>query len=60
MWELLDRVIDNRLVLAGPIRTAQALAEQVVMPNFWVIGGVASGVSRWGFYCRLSSGSCWR
>ena len=29
VWELLDHVVDNRLVLAGPIRTAQALADQV-------------------------------
>ena len=34
VWEILDRVIDNRLVIAGPIRTFQALCEQIVEPTF--------------------------
>lgn len=37
VWEVADHVIDNRLVLAGPIRTLQALAEQVVKSGFWAI-----------------------
>ena len=60
VWELLDHVVDNRLVLAGPIRTAQALADQVVMPNFWMIVGASFGRIALGFYCRLRWASCWR
>ncbi len=37
VWEVADRLIGNRLVLAGPIRTLEALAAQVAKPNFWVI-----------------------
>lgn len=43
VWELLDHIVDNRLVLAGPIRTVQALCEQVVMPDFWLIVGASFG-----------------
>ncbi len=49
VWEVLDRVVDNRLVLAGPIRTLQALADQVVMPNFWMIVGASFGRIALGF-----------
>ena len=49
VWELLDHVVDNRLVLAGPIRTLQALADQVVMPNFWMIVGASFGRIALGF-----------
>ena len=49
VWEVLDHVVDNRLVLAGPIRTLQALAGQVVMPNFWMIVGASFGRIALGF-----------
>lgn len=56
VWELLDRVVDNRLVLAGPIRTAQALADQVVMPNFWMIVGASFGRIALGFLLSFAVG----
>lgn len=49
VWELLDRVIDNRLVLAGPIRTAQALVEQLGASDFWIICGASFGRIAVGF-----------
>lgn len=49
IWELLDRVVDNRLVLAGPIRTFQALCEQVVQVDFWSIVGASFGRIALGF-----------
>ena len=49
VWELLDHVIDNRLVLAGPIRTAQALVAQIGQPDFWVICGASFGRIALGF-----------
>ena len=43
VWELLDRVVDNRLVLAGPIRTLQALVDQIVQPTFLTVVGCSFG-----------------
>lgn len=43
VWELVDHIVDNRLVLAGPIRTLQALAEQIVQPEFLTIVGFSFG-----------------
>lgn len=49
IWQLLDVIIDNRLVLAGPIRVAQALVEQIGQPDFWVICGASFGRIALGF-----------
>lgn len=49
VWEVLDRVVDNRLVLAGPIRTLQALGDLVVLQNFWAIVGASFGRIALGF-----------
>ena len=49
VWQLLDVIIDNRLVLAGPIRVAQALVEQLGQPDFWVICGASFGRIALGF-----------
>lgn len=49
IWQLLDAIIDNRLVLAGPIRVAQALVEQISQPDFWVICGASFGRIALGF-----------
>lgn len=49
IWQLLDVIIDNRLVLAGPIRVAQALVEQLGQPDFWVICGASFGRIALGF-----------
>ena len=49
IWQLLDVIIDNRLVLAGPIRVAQALVEQIGQPDFWVICGASYGRIALGF-----------
>lgn len=56
MWELLDRIVDNRLLLAGPIRTLQALFEQLVKPNFWAICGATFGRIALGFLLALGIG----
>ena len=49
IWELLDRIVNNRLVLAGPIRTLEALGEQIVQPDFWLICGGSFGRIALGF-----------
>lgn len=49
VWELLDHVVDNRLILAGPIRTAEALVEQVAQPDFLLICAASFGRISLGF-----------
>ena len=49
VWQLLDVIVDNRLILAGPIRVAQALAEQIVEPDFLLIIGASFGRIALGF-----------
>lgn len=49
VWELLDRIADNRLILAGPIRTAQAMVDQFLEPDFWIIVGASFGRITIGF-----------
>lgn len=39
LWEAADRIIDNRIVLSGPIHILQALFAQIGKPDFWVICG---------------------
>lgn len=56
VWELVDRVVDNRLVLAGPVRVAEALAEQVVKPDFWMICGASFLRIAAGFLLAFSAG----
>ena len=56
VWQLLDMVIDNRLVLAGPIRVAQALVEQLGQPDFWVICGASFGRIALGFLLSFGVG----
>ncbi len=56
VWEALDRIADNRLILAGPIRTLQALCEQVVRADFWVIVGASFGRITLGFLLSFVGG----
>ncbi|GAA1325854.1 ABC transporter permease [Leucobacter albus] len=56
VWEVADRAVDNRLLLAGPIRTLQALAEQVVRPEFWAISGASLGRIVLGFVAAFVGG----
>lgn len=49
VWEVADRLINNRLVLAGPVRVVQALVDQLANLNFWVICGSSFGRLACGF-----------
>lgn len=40
-WEIADRVINNRLILSGPIHIVEALVENVQQSDFWVICGAS-------------------
>ena len=41
LWEIADRVIDNRIILAGPTHILMALAEQVQQSDFWITCGAS-------------------
>ena len=41
LWEIADRVIDNRIILVGPTHILMALAEQVGQSNFWITCGAS-------------------
>lgn len=56
VWELLDRIADNRLILAGPIRTFQAMCELVVESDFWIIVGASFGRITVGFLLSFCVG----
>lgn len=49
VWEIADRLINNRLVLAGPVRVVQALFEQLGSFDFWVVCGSSFGRLACGF-----------
>ncbi|WP_448060606.1 ABC transporter permease [Cellulomonas hominis] len=49
VWEIADRVVGNRLILTGPVRTLDALAEQAADPDFWLIALASSGRIALGF-----------
>ncbi|MBK0421417.1 ABC transporter permease subunit [Leucobacter sp. CSA2] len=57
IWELADRLIHNGLLLAGPVRTLQALATQVVRPEFWGIVGSSLGRIAAGFFAAVIGGA---
>lgn len=40
-WEIADRVINNRIILSGPVHIVEALIEQVARSDFWVICGAS-------------------
>lgn len=37
VWEIADRVIQNRIVLSGPVHIIKALGKQIVQPDFLAI-----------------------
>ena len=41
VWEGADRLVNNRIILVGPIHIVQALAEQIRQSDFWLICGAS-------------------
>ena len=37
LWELADRIVQNRILLVGPINIVLALVEQISADDFWVV-----------------------
>jgi len=58
VWQLVDTLVDNRLILTGPVRTLQALGEQATKAGFWVICGASFGRIALGFLLSFSVGIC--
>ena len=60
LWEIADRVINNRIVLSGPIHIIGALGEQIRQPDFWVTCGASFARITVGFFavvcCRIFAG----
>lgn len=56
LWELADRIIDNRIVLSGPTHIIGALVEQVSQPDFWVICGASFIRITAGFLLSFAAG----
>ena len=41
LWEIADRVIDNRIILVGPTHIIMALVDQVQQSDFWITCGAS-------------------
>ena len=41
LWEIADRVIDNRIILVGPTHILMALADQIQQSDFWITCGAS-------------------
>lgn len=37
IWEIADRIIDNKIVLSGPVHIVQALVRNMGQADFWAI-----------------------
>ncbi|MBQ9066986.1 MAG: hypothetical protein IJ133_05630 [Clostridia bacterium] len=57
VWEAADRIIDNRLVLSGPVRVLQALMVQIRKEEFWQICGASFGRIVLGFLLSFVVGA---
>ena len=56
LWEIADRVINNRIVLSGPIHIIGALGEQIRQPDFWVTCGASFARITVGFLLSFVAG----
>lgn len=56
LWELANRVIDNRIILAGPIHIAEAMLVQIQQPDFWVTCGASFLRIAAGFILSFAAG----
>ena len=55
-WEIADRVINNRIILSGPIHIVQALIAQMGQADFWIICGASFLRIAVGFILSFAAG----
>lgn len=56
LWEVADRVIDNRIILSGPTHIIEALFYQVQQSDFWITCLASFGRIAAGFILSFVSG----
>ena len=56
VWELADRLVNNRLILSGPIHVIQALFQQIFEGDFWIICMTSFGRIAAGFLLSFAVG----
>lgn len=56
VWHVLDMVIHNRLVIAGPISVVASLCTEAAKPGFWVIALASFGRIALGFLLSCCAG----
>lgn len=56
VWQIADMVVDNRLILAGPIRVVEALVEQLAKSDFWAVCAASTGRIAAGFLISFVAG----
>ena len=56
VWHVLDMVIHNRLVIAGPISVVASLCTEAAKPGFWVIALASFGRIALGFMLSCCAG----
>ena len=56
VWELADRIIQNRIVLSGPMHIISALFEQIMQPDFLIICATSFGRIAAGFLLSFALG----
>ncbi len=56
LWEIADRIINNRIILSGPIHIIEALCEQIRQPDFWVTCGASFARITIGFLLSFTAG----
>lgn len=58
LWEIADRVIDNRIILSGPTHILAALWEQLHEGDFWITCGASFLRIAIGFILSFAGGFC--
>lgn len=56
VWEIADRVIQNRIVLSGPTHIVTALIDQIVQPDFLLICATSFFRIAIGFFLSFAAG----
>ena len=56
LWEIADRMVDNRIILVGPVHIVQALIMQIQKSDFWIICGASFVRIALGFLLSCAGG----